>query len=200
LPLKYEKNHERMMAAKLGLPEIAKDSELLTTLQALLTQTPTDMTLFYRSLADFDSNAAQGSLINVVAPAFYEISSYHVDSAKSGSSDTGSLSSLQPDVRIVESYQHWENLYRQAIVNSHWSSRQRRETMNANNPRYVLRNYLAQEVIEALQQGDESSFHSLIRVLRTPYETQPEHVSRFGQKRPEWARFKAGCSTLSCSS
>jgi serine/tyrosine/threonine adenylyltransferase len=198
LPHKYKKDHEQMMAAKLGLPHV-QNSELLTALETLLTQTPTDMTLFYRQLADFDSDSPQGTLIDVVAPAFY-VDSARSDTGQNTSSYTGTQSSAQRDVCLVESYQHWEKLYRQAIVNSHWSASQRREIMNTNNPRYVLRNYLAQEVIEDLQRGDENSFHTLMSILRTPYETQPEHISRFGQKRPEWARFKAGCSTLSCSS
>ena len=71
--------------------------------------------------------------------------------------------------------------------------------MRRANPKYVLRNYLAQQAIEALEQGDASVIERLMKVLKRPYDEQPEHEA-LAEKRPEWARNKAGCSALSCSS
>jgi uncharacterized protein YdiU (UPF0061 family) len=71
--------------------------------------------------------------------------------------------------------------------------------MRRANPKYVLRNYLAQQAIEALEQGDESVITRLMEVLKRPYDEQPEH-DELADRRPEWARHKAGCSALSCSS
>jgi uncharacterized protein YdiU (UPF0061 family) len=74
-----------------------------------------------------------------------------------------------------------------------------RQGMNAVNPKYVFRNYLAQQAIDALERGDASVLERLMQVLKKPYDEQPEH-QELAARRPEWARHKAGCSALSCSS
>jgi uncharacterized protein YdiU (UPF0061 family) len=73
------------------------------------------------------------------------------------------------------------------------------ERMSAANPKYVFRNYLAQQAIDALADGDASVMERLMKVLERPYDEQPEHGD-LSARRPEWARHKAGCSALSCSS
>jgi uncharacterized protein YdiU (UPF0061 family) len=58
---------------------------------------------------------------------------------------------------------------------------------------------LAQLAIDALEGGDASVMERLLRVLERPYDEQPAHQDLAG-RRPEWARNRAGCSALSCSS
>ncbi len=74
-----------------------------------------------------------------------------------------------------------------------------RARMNAVNPKYVPRNYLAQQAIDAMAAGDASVLERLMKVLARPYDEQPGN-DEFAARRPEWARHKPGCSALSCSS
>jgi uncharacterized protein YdiU (UPF0061 family) len=67
------------------------------------------------------------------------------------------------------------------------------------NPKYVFRNYLAVQAIEAMENGDASVLERTMRALERPYDDQPQHED-LAARRPDWARDRAGCSALSCSS
>ena len=75
----------------------------------------------------------------------------------------------------------------------------RRRRMNKVNPKYVLRNYQAQLAIDKAEEGDNSMVDELLELPRYPYNEQLDRQA-YAVKRPEWARHRAGYSTLSCSS
>ncbi len=94
----------------------------------------------------------------------------------------------------------WLQRYAARLQQENRSKTERQNQMRAVNPKYLFRNYLAQQAIDALEQnGDASVLERLMRVLEHPYDEQPEHQDLAG-RRPEWARHKVGCSALSCSS
>ena len=67
--------------------------------------------------------------------------------------------------------------------------------MNANNPKYILRNYMAQEVIEAAENSDYSSLEALIEVITFPYE-ELEKYEHFACRSPDWAKnLEISCSS-----
>ncbi|MGB0781055.1 MAG: hypothetical protein ACPGQN_04675, partial [Candidatus Poseidoniaceae archaeon] len=75
-----------------------------------------------------------------------------------------------------------------------------RTMMLSTNPKYVLRNWMAQLAIDAAEKEDYSVAEELYELLKDPYGEQPQHEEKWFQKRPEWARHRVGCSMLSCSS
>lgn len=75
-----------------------------------------------------------------------------------------------------------------------------REAMKKSNPKYVLRNWMAQLAIDKAQEDDFSLAEELYELLKKPYDEQDDNEEKWFQKRPEWARHRVGCSMLSCSS
>jgi uncharacterized protein YdiU (UPF0061 family) len=102
----------------------------------------------------------------------------------------------EPDGDARKAWQEWLARYLKRVD----PIAGRATRMNAANPKYVFRNYLAQLAIDAIEQrGDTTVLERLMQVLKRPYDEQPEHAD-LAVKRPEWARHRAGCSALSCSS
>jgi len=169
------------MAAKLGLRSYVarSDAPLLQDLDAVLKTVETDMTLFFRALASIEPATAAVDQLHLLDPAYYR------------------PAQLTAEVRARHAA--WLDRYTARLREDGVDSSKRRERMNAVNPKYVLRNYLAQLAIDKAVQGDGGMIHALHDVLRRPYAEQPGQ-EMFAQKRPDWARHRVGCSMLSCSS
>jgi uncharacterized protein YdiU (UPF0061 family) len=89
----------------------------------------------------------------------------------------------------------WASQYRQRLQAEGSVDAERAIAMNAVNPKYVLRNYLAQVAIDKARQKDFSEVQRLLAVLEHPFDEQPEH-ERYAALPPDWA---AGLE-VSCSS
>ena len=75
------------------------------------------------------------------------------------------------------------------------SQEKRLELMSQMNPKFILRNYMAQEAIEAAEKNDFSLLNTLLIVLTQPFEEFPEH-QKFANKSPKWAKdLEISCSS-----
>ena len=89
--------------------------------------------------------------------------------------------------------------YAKILIAENREKSERFAQINRVNPKYVLRNYMAQLAIDEADAGDYSLVDELFNLLLRPYDEQPESEKWFA-KRPDWAKEKVGCSMLSCSS
>ena len=103
------------------------------------------------------------------------------------------------DKAIAENWEKWFKKYGERLLVESLTDDQRKTEMNKVNPKYVLRNYMAQLAIDEADKGNYELISELFELLKNPYSEQPENEKWFA-KRPEWARSKVGCSMLSCSS
>ena len=89
--------------------------------------------------------------------------------------------------------QAWLQRYQQRLQHTHLDGAGAH--MLRTNPKYVLRNHLAQMAIEAAQAGDPRMVRQLLDVLQSPYDEHPEHDDWAGWP-PDWAQH----IEISCSS
>lgn len=171
----YLPRHVRMMSDKLGLKNAA-DDEFVIGLEKLMWESETDMTLFFRRLAEFDEHAPAEFFSRI------EASVYHPEIAKLRGKWLGFLHD-----------------YAELLIAEDSSAKARAVSMNAVNPKYVLRNYMAQVAIDAADEGDYSVVAELFDLLKRPYDEQPA-MEKWFALRPDWAKTRVGCSMLSCSS
>ena len=179
---RIESKGNDMVAQKLGLDQFNPEDEALKKdLFEVLTLTETDMTIWYRNLANvpIDDDATDEQMLQPLLEAYY------APAELAG----------ETKARLM----NWIQTYRDRVRAAQIKDSDRREAMNRVNPKYVLRNYMAQLAIDKAEKGDGSLVVELLELLRRPYDEQPEYQQYFA-RRPEWARHRAGCSMLSCSS
>ena len=175
----FKREYTRLFAAKLGLETLDRDGDdaLLQDLFAVLGAAEIDMTIFFRALARVPAaaGASDAARLAPLRAAFYDAAALERD----------------PGEKLAA----WLRRYAARLD----GNVARGEIMDRVNPIYVPRNYLAQQAIDAATLGDTAVLERLLEVLRRPYDERPG-CEAYAARRPEWARHKAGCSALSCSS
>lgn len=176
----YEQDFIKMMRNKLGLEqEVDSDTELIYQLLNILAQKETDYTIFFRKLSNCLKLDRNSDCITTISDSFYN------------------LKEITDEVKL--NWEIWFTNYINRLQLEILSDEERKIKMNRVNPKYILRNYMAQLAIDDANNGNYSLIEEFYQILKYPYDEQPEKEKWFA-KRPEWARVKIGCSMLSCSS
>ena len=157
---------DMLLHAKLGLNESRdEDAALFDRTFGLLQDNHADLTLFFRRLGE----------LRIDDPASDEL-----------------LRDLFIDRAAFDA---WAVDYRARLRQEGSSDAARRDAMHRVNPKYILRNYLAQVAIEQAQNGDFGGVHKLLAVLERPFDEQPENDS-YAALPPDWAaHLEVSCSS-----
>jgi len=162
---------ERLLLAKLGLRSgLADDEAFIGATFAFLQQHRPDFTLFFRTLSKL--------------PAA-------VDPEKQAKTDAP-LRDLFIDRAACDT---WLASWRARLAQTPWADAERQAAMLAANPKYVLRNWLAEQAIRLANKKDFSEVRRLLACLRQPYDEQPEFEA-YAALPPDWARgLEVSCSS-----
>ena len=155
-------------SAKLGLATSeAGDRELVDDLLRLMAADKCDFTISFRRMAGFASDIA--------AP-------------------NAALRDLFPN---REAFDAWAKRYGDRLRREHSGDAERALRMNHVNPKFVLRNHLAEVAIREAQAGDFAELHRLQKVLQRPFDEQGEDDSqRYASVPPDWAQtIEVSCSS-----
>ena len=94
-----------------------------------------------------------------------------------------------------QGFDQWAVKYLARLGQQDLSDAQRRDNMRAVNPKYMLRNYMAQAAIEKAQAGDYSEVNLLLKVLQSPCDEHPE-AQQYAGLPPDWAeKISVSCSS-----
>lgn len=172
------------MTQKLGLISWHPGDELLIDdLWSLMQANHSDFSMTFRQLA--------------YAPGLTEAEPRRIAHDLGGTIGDGT-GSLSPFIDLFvdrEAAHAWLARYQSRLLRDPCPWESRVSSMLSTNPLYVLRNYLAQQVIEATQRGDFSELDTLMRVLAAPYTAQTG-MERYAALPPHWAsKIEVSCSS-----
>ncbi len=163
----FMEKHAVLMRAKFGLVQAMEgDDALVSDLLALLAEHGTDYTIFFRALGRF--NAQQGA-------------------------DNDAVRDLMVNRAAFDA---WLARYSARLAAESGNDADRRMRMDVVNPKYVLRNHLAQIAIDkATRQRDFSEIDGLLKLLQRPFDEQPEREA-YAAPPPDWAKgIEVSCSS-----
>jgi uncharacterized protein YdiU (UPF0061 family) len=162
----YKAKLDALLHAKLGLKTHREDDQaLFDAMFTLMQNNHADFTLFFRRLGDL------------------RVADRHGDEP---------LRDLFIDRPAFDA---WAAQYRARLEQEGSVDAERRSAMHGVNPKYVLRNYLAQIAIEKAQNKDFSEIATLLAVLGKPFDEQPEY-EKYANLPPDWAsELEVSCSS-----
>jgi serine/tyrosine/threonine adenylyltransferase len=163
----YHQHYVALMGAKLGLNNAAQDDiQLIASLLQMMHASQLDYTNLFRSLGNF--NSAEDATNAPLRDQFIDRAAFDA----------------------------WAQTYRARLQHEPGADSERKARMDAVNPKYILRNYLAQNAIErAEKHRDYTEIDRLLNLLVKPFEEQPEMES-YAAAPPEWARqIEVSCSS-----
>ena len=161
-----ERRYMELMQEKFGLSEEQEnDALLIQDLLSLMQGSHVDYTSFFRALGSFSSQA--GSPNEPLRDFFLD----------------------------REAFSRWAKRYADRLCREKSNDEERSSRMNLVNPKYVLRNYLAQQAIEKAQQKNFSEIDRLLTLLQNPYSDQPG-MDAYAVPPPNWGKHLS----VSCSS
>ena len=170
--------YHQMMCRKLGLNMYEDIPEnFVSRLTELMKTSQLDMTIFFRELSNHEGNNFEGFKQMLLTSTYLEVSN-------------------NTDWSV---WMEWYFQYSEYVGQDGQELTLRLSNMKAVNPKYVLRNYMAQLAIDDAENGDYKLLNELYELLSNPYKDQPKY-QKWYSKRPDWAKEKVGCSMLSCSS
>jgi uncharacterized protein YdiU (UPF0061 family) len=143
--------------------------------------------------ADDDDEALVQRLLQLLQSSAVDYSLFFRELGDSAPAQA--VARLRDDFTDLAGFDAWAADYLARSAREGDDQAQRRTRMHAANPRYILRNYLAQQVIEAAEQGDYGPVRELHQVLSRPFDEQPGS-ERYAQRPPEWGKHLE----ISCSS
>lgn len=172
----YSKNfwtlHDEMLCKKFGFDKLKQgDEKLFTDWQQMLQDFGLDYTLFFTAIEQWRKD----SDLIIFEAACYSQFSDAVRTRLSG----------------------FLNNYNSRLQENGMSQEESLQLMSANNPKFILRNYLLYEAIQDLENDDATKFNQLLQALQKPYEALYPDLQL---KKPSLYDNILGCSQLSCSS
>ena len=163
----FTQTHAALMRAKLGLAQAMEgDDSLVNDLLLLLAQHATDYTIFFRALGRFSTQQ---------------------------DADNALVRDLMVDRAAFDA---WAARYVSRLAAEAGDDAARRVRMDRVNPKYVLRNHLAQTAIDkAARHKDFSEIDKLLALLQSPFDEQPGFEA-YAAPAPDWAKhIQVSCSS-----
>ena len=109
--------------------------------------------------------------------------------------ETVELSPLRDDFIDRARFDRWSAGYRARLLQQGMAREQRGANMRRANPKFILRNYLAQNAIAKAEEGDYSEVRRLHEVLQNPYDEQPGNEA-YAAAPPDWGKhLEVSCSS-----